>query len=131
MKHTTLGALEVSRIGLGAMSMSGAYGAATDEAESIRTIHRALELGVTFIDTAEAYGPFNNEELVGRAVKGRRGEVVIATRDYEMAALLPPMIQQVSEKAPGLTLNLRPMVGCNVTLLTDRPGGRTHCLGRG
>ncbi len=80
MKHTTLGTLEVSRIGLGAMSMSGAYGAATDEAESIRTIHRALELGVTLIDTAEAYGPFNNEELVGRAVKGRRDEVVIATK---------------------------------------------------
>ncbi len=80
MKHTTLGALDVSRIGLGAMSMSGAYGAATDEAESIRTIHRALELGVTFIDTAEAYGPFANEELVGRAVKGRRDEVVIATK---------------------------------------------------
>jgi aryl-alcohol dehydrogenase-like predicted oxidoreductase len=80
MKHTTLATLEVSRIGLGAMSMSGAYGAATDEAESIGTIHRALELGVTFIDTAEAYGPFNNEELVGRAVKGRRDEVVIATK---------------------------------------------------
>ncbi len=80
MKHTTLGALEVSRIGLGAMSMSGAYGAATDEAESIRTIHRALEMGVTFIDTAEAYGPFVNEEIVGRAVRGRRDEVVIATK---------------------------------------------------
>ncbi|HEX4431434.1 MAG TPA: aldo/keto reductase [Frankiaceae bacterium] len=80
MKHTTLGTLEVSRIGLGAMSMSGAYGAATDEAESIRTIHRALDLGVTLIDTAEAYGPFNNEELVGRAVKGRRNDVVIATK---------------------------------------------------
>ncbi len=80
MKHTQLGNLDVSRIGLGAMSMSGAYGAATDEAESIRTIHRALELGVTFIDTAEAYGPFNNEELVGRAVKGRREQVVIATK---------------------------------------------------
>ena len=80
MKHTQLGNLDVSRIGLGAMSMSGAYGAATDEAESIRTIHRALELGVTLIDTAEAYGPFNNEELVGRAVKGRREQVVIATK---------------------------------------------------
>ena len=80
MKHTQLGNLDVSRIGLGAMSMSGAYGAATDEAESIHTIHRALELGVTLIDTAEAYGPFNNEELVGRAVKGRREQVVIATK---------------------------------------------------
>ncbi len=80
MKHTTLGTLDVSRIGLGAMSMTGAYGAAPDEAESIRTIHRALELGVTFIDTAEAYGPFRNEEIVGRAIKGRRGEVVVATK---------------------------------------------------
>jgi aryl-alcohol dehydrogenase-like predicted oxidoreductase len=80
MKHARLGTLEVSRIGLGAMSMTGAYGAATDESESIRTIHRALELGVTLVDTAEAYGPFTNEEIVGRAVKGRRDEVVIATK---------------------------------------------------
>ncbi len=80
MKHTTLGTLDVSRIGLGAMSMTGAYGAAPDEAESVRTIHRALELGVTFIDTAEAYGPFRNEEIVGRAIKGRRDEVVVATK---------------------------------------------------
>jgi aryl-alcohol dehydrogenase-like predicted oxidoreductase len=80
MKHTTLGTLDVSRIGLGAMSMTGAYGAAPDEAESIRTIHRALEVGVTFIDTAEAYGPFHNEEIVGRAIKGRRDDVVVATK---------------------------------------------------
>jgi aryl-alcohol dehydrogenase-like predicted oxidoreductase len=80
MKHTTLGALEVSRIGLGAMGMSGAYGAAPDEDESIRTIHRALDLGVTLIDTAEIYGPFHNETLVGRAIKGRRDEVVLATK---------------------------------------------------
>ena len=76
MKHTTLGTLDVSRIGLGAMSMTGAYGAVTDEAESIRTIHRALELGVTFFDTAEAYGPFRNEEIVGRGAsqgRSRRG----------------------------------------------------------
>ncbi len=62
------------------MSMTGAYGAAPDEDESIRTIHRALDLGVTFIDTAEAYGPFHNEEIVGRAIKGHRGEVVVATK---------------------------------------------------
>jgi len=81
MKHITLGDLDVSRIGLGAMGMSAAYtGAGTDDAESIRTIHRALELGVTFIDTAETYGPFTNEELVGRAIKGRRDEVVLATK---------------------------------------------------
>ena len=75
------GVLEVSRIGLGAMGMSAAYtGAGQDEAESIRTIHRALELGVTFIDTAEVYGPYTNEELVGRAIKGRRHQVVLATK---------------------------------------------------
>jgi aryl-alcohol dehydrogenase-like predicted oxidoreductase len=80
MQHTTLGTLDVSRIGLGAMGMSGVYGAATDEDESIRTIRRALDLGVTLIDTAEIYGPYHNEQLVGRAIKGRRDEVVLATK---------------------------------------------------
>jgi aryl-alcohol dehydrogenase-like predicted oxidoreductase len=80
MRTATLGDLEVSRIGLGAMGMSGSYGAATDEAESIRTIHRALDLGVTFLDTAEVYGRGHNEELVGRAIKDRRDEVVLATK---------------------------------------------------
>ncbi|MFL6085420.1 MAG: aldo/keto reductase [Mycobacterium sp.] len=81
MKHIKLGDLEVSRIGLGAMGMSFGYtGAGSDDAESIRTIHRALELGVTFIDTAEVYGPYVNEELVGQALKGRRDEVVVATK---------------------------------------------------
>src|SRR6202044_3537790 len=81
MRHLKLGTLEGSGIGLGAMGMSAAYtGAGTDDAESIRTIHRALELGVTFIDTAETYGPLTNEELVGRAVRGHRDEVVLATK---------------------------------------------------
>ena len=81
MKHIKLRELDVSRIGLGAMGMSFGYtGAGGDDAESIRTIHRALELGVTFIDTAEVYGPYTNEELVGRALKGRRDEVVVATK---------------------------------------------------
>ena len=81
LKHINLGDLDVSRIGLGAMGMSTAYtGAGADDAESIRTIHRALELGVTLIDTAEVYGPFINEELVGRALSGRREEVVLATK---------------------------------------------------
>src|ERR1700757_3323948 len=81
MKHIKLGDLNVSRIGLGAMGMSAAYtGAGTDDAESIRTIHRALELGVTFLDTAETYGPFVNEELAGRAVKGHRDEGVLAAK---------------------------------------------------
>jgi aryl-alcohol dehydrogenase-like predicted oxidoreductase len=81
MKHINLGALDVARIGLGAMGMSAAYtGAGTDDAESIRTIHRALDLGVTLIDTAEIYGPFTNEKLVGRAIRDRRDEVVLATK---------------------------------------------------
>ena len=81
MRTAHLGNLEVSRIGLGAMGMSDAYtGAGNDDAEAIRTIHRALDLGVTLIDTAEIYGPYTNEELVGRALKGRRDEVVVATK---------------------------------------------------
>ncbi|MGZ4755366.1 MAG: aldo/keto reductase [Acidimicrobiia bacterium] len=81
MKHINLGTLDVGRIGLGAMGMSAAYtGAGTDDAESIRTIHRALDLGVNLIDTAEIYGPFTNEELVGRAIKDRRDDVLLATK---------------------------------------------------
>jgi aryl-alcohol dehydrogenase-like predicted oxidoreductase len=71
--------LEVSAEGLGWMGMSEFYGP-TDEAESIATIHRALDLGVNFLDTADAYGPFANERLVGRALAGRRQEVVLATK---------------------------------------------------
>ena len=81
MKTAKLGDLTVSRIGLGAMGMSFAFtGAGSDDAESIRTIHRALDLGVNFIDTAEVYGPYVNEELVGKAIKGRRDDVVLATK---------------------------------------------------
>jgi aryl-alcohol dehydrogenase-like predicted oxidoreductase len=81
VQHIKLGDLDVARIGLGAMTMAGVYGSAgLDESESIRTIHRAIELGVTLIDTAEIYGPFTNEELVGRALRGRRDQVVLATK---------------------------------------------------
>src|SRR5579859_7594877 len=81
MKHIKIGGLDVSRIGLGAMSMSGYYNIGQgSDAESIRAIHRALDLGVTHLDTAEIYGPFRNEELVGRAIKGRRDQVVLATK---------------------------------------------------
>jgi len=82
MKHASLGSLDVSRIGLGAMTMAGTYTSegGLDDAESIRTVHRALDLGVTHIDTAEIYGPFLSEEIVGRAIAGRRDDVVIATK---------------------------------------------------
>jgi aryl-alcohol dehydrogenase-like predicted oxidoreductase len=80
MKTRKLGKeLDVSAIGLGCMGMSHAYGG-QDEQESIRTLHRAVEMGVTFFDTAEVYGPFVNEELVGRALKPFRSKVVIATK---------------------------------------------------
>jgi aryl-alcohol dehydrogenase-like predicted oxidoreductase len=81
MKQARLGTLDVGRISLGAMGMSAAYtGAGSDDAKSIRTIHRAIDLGVTLIDTAEVYGPYTNEELVGRAIKDRRDRVVLATK---------------------------------------------------
>jgi aryl-alcohol dehydrogenase-like predicted oxidoreductase len=79
MKQRKLGDLEVSEIGLGCMGMSAFYGE-TDEEESIATIHRALDLGIDFLDTAQIYGPLINEELVGKAIKGKRDQYVIASK---------------------------------------------------
>jgi aryl-alcohol dehydrogenase-like predicted oxidoreductase len=96
--------LEVSALGLGCMGMSQSYGV-PDDHESIATLHRALELGVTFLDTAEAYGPFTNEELLGRALRGRRDQVILATkfgfrfRDRELTGTdsRPEHIREVAE----------------------------------
>src|SRR3954466_70084 len=79
MQQRHIGDLAVSALGLGCMGMSEFYGTA-DETEAVATIHRALDLGVTFLDTADMYGPFTNERLVGGAIKGRRDEVVLATK---------------------------------------------------
>ena len=81
--------LEVSAQGLGCMGTTHAYGQG-DEQSGLETIHRALELGVTFLDTAEIYGPYTNEQLVGRAIAGRRDEVELATKSASRPARLSP-----------------------------------------
>jgi aryl-alcohol dehydrogenase-like predicted oxidoreductase len=100
MKTRKLGSLEVSALGLGCMGMSAFYGAA-DEGEATATIRRALELGIDFLDTAQLYGPLTNEELVGRAIKGRRDEYVIATK----------FARRVDDATPGEMSTVGPVDG--------------------
>jgi aryl-alcohol dehydrogenase-like predicted oxidoreductase len=106
MNKRKLGTLEVSAIGLGCMGMSAFYGSA-DEGEAIATIQRALELGIDFIDTAQLYGPLTNEELVGRAIKGRRDEYVIATKFSRRMDNATPGVQSTVGPVDGSAEHVR------------------------
>lgn len=101
MDERVIGGLSVGAIGLGCMGMTYAYTSShRDDTESIKVIHRAIDLGVTLIDTSDVYGPFTNEELVGRALRGRRDKVVLATK---VGLVIPP-----DQGPPGMSRDGRP-----------------------
>jgi aryl-alcohol dehydrogenase-like predicted oxidoreductase len=115
MKTRKLGSLKVSEIGLGCMGMSAFYGQA-DEGEAVATIQRALELGIDFLDTAQLYGPLTNEELVGRAIKGRRDDVVIATK----------FARRMDKATPGDMSTVGPLDGSAEHVLRSIDGSLTR-----
>lgn len=119
MKRRTLRDLEVSAVGLGCMGMSAYYGS-TDEEEGLRTIQRALEIGIDFIDTAQIYGPLTNELLIGRAIKGRREEYVIATKfSRRMDAAVPGDMSSVGPQDGSAEHVRRSIEGSLARLGTD------------
>src|SRR4051794_14102406 len=101
MRESQLGDLTVSALGLGCMGMSQSYGVRADDAESIATLHAAIDAGCTFIDTADVYGDGANEELVGRALAGRRDEVVLATKFGFKRASADSVVPTVVDGSPA------------------------------
>jgi aryl-alcohol dehydrogenase-like predicted oxidoreductase len=114
MRHRNLGSLTVPAIGLGCMGMSAFYGT-TDEGEALATIDRALELGCNFLDTAEMYGPFTNEELLGKAIAGRREKFIVATKFG--VRLAPTADNPTNRVLDGSPENVRRSIEASLTRL--------------